>query len=157
MHYKKWSKFNLNIAQYNNIIAIVYCEMCVLCMQTKEKSNCPLVFLSLVETCPNLNNRCCSPSSRKGCSSLPAAFLTFPFLYKTAVQFSIELSRLGERCEMFQSLQLHFTAWHGLLYLQCNSEPCFKTVASSDFLFTVMVTSPGASLLYNNNTDWTGD
>ena len=31
---------------------------------------------------------------------------------------------------------------------------CFKTVASSDSLFiTVLVTSSGASLLYNNNTD----
>ena len=63
------------------------------------------------------------------------------------MQFSIQLSRLVEWCKMFQSWQLHFTAWHGLLYLQCCLEPCFKTVASSDFLFfTVLVTSLGPSL-----------
>ena len=71
------------------------------------------------------------------------------FLYKatttSAMQFSVELSRLGECCKMFQSWQLHFTAYHGLLNLQCCSEPCFKTVASRDFFFTVLVTTLGPS------------
>ena len=53
---------------------------------------------------------------QKRFSILPAAFLTIPFLflYKTAPiiagQFSVEFSRLGEWCRMFQSLQLHRTA-----------------------------------------------
>ena len=51
------------------------------------------------------------------------------FLYKTAttsaVQLSVELSRLGESCKMFQS-------W--LLPLRLDRD-CFKTVAPSDFLF----------------------
>ena len=38
------------------------------------------------------------------------------------------------------------------------SDPCFETVDPSSLLFlTVLATSPGASLLYNNNTDSTGD
>ena len=91
-------------------------------------------------------------------SQQPSWQFFYCFLYKTAVQFSVEMNRLGEWCELFQSWQLPFTAWHGLLYLQCSSKPHFKTVASSASLFlTVLVTSSGASLLYNNNTDWTGD
>ena len=107
----------------------------------------------LEETCPALRNRWCrlmphlgrdnniqlaslvlksllfcSPSSRKGSSSLPAAFLTIP-LFLSLQKFSEELRSLGEWCEMFQSCQLHFTGWHGLLYLKCSSEPCFKIVA----------------------------
>ena len=71
-------------------------------------------------------------------------------LYKTAttsaMQFSVELRRLGEWCKMFQSWQLHFTAKYGLFYLQCCSKPCFKTVSSRDFLFfTVLVTNLGPS------------
>ena len=57
-----------------------------------------------------------SPSSRNWCSSLLEAFPTIPycFLYKTDIsitlQFSIELSRLGDWCRLFQSWQLHLTA-----------------------------------------------
>ena len=76
------------------------------------------------------------------------------FLYKTAttsaVQFSVKLGRLGEWCKMFQSWQLHFTAWHGLICLHCCccycSAPCFKTVSPSCLYFlTILVTSLGPS------------
>ena len=39
---------------------------------------------------------------------------------------------------MLQSWQLHFTDWHGLLYLQCCSEPYFKTVAPSDIFIKAL-------------------
>ena len=56
-------------------------------------------------------------------SSLPnQSFIVFS-TKKTAMQFNVEWSRLGEWCEKFRSWQLHFTARHGLLYLQCSSEP----------------------------------
>ena len=46
-------------------------------------------------------------------SSLPD-YSFIVFFYKTAttiaLQFSVELSRLGEWCRMFQSWQLHLTA-----------------------------------------------
>ena len=89
----------------------------------------------LVETCPALRNRWSrlrphlgqkNPSNghdeplqkgiKMGYSSLPAAFLTIPYLFlnktatKIAVQFSVEFSRFGEYCRMFQSWQLHLTA-----------------------------------------------
>ena len=53
---------------------------------------------------------CRSPSSRKGCSSLPAAFLTISLLFylqtvtTIALQLSVELNRLGEWCIMFQKI-----------------------------------------------------
>ena len=79
----------------------------------------------------------------------------------SAVQCSLELGRLGERCKIFQSWQLHYTDLHGLPCLHCFCSfyvPCFKTVNPSClFLLRVLATSPGASLLYNNNTDRTVD
>ena len=102
-------------------------------------------------------------NQQKGVLQPPSSLPGYSFIvFSTQLQslqkdgnFGVELSRLGEWCRMLQSWQPHLTALHGLLYLHWCSEPCFKTVAQSDFLFffTVLMTSSGASLLYNNNTD----
>ena len=54
---------------------------------------------------------------------------------------------LGEWCKMFQSLQLHFPAWHGLLYLHCCSQALLQNHSSKWFssFFAVLMKSLGPS------------
>ena len=50
---------------------------------------------------------------QKGVLQSPSSLPDYYFIVFSAIialQFSVELSRLGEWCRMFQSLQLHLTA-----------------------------------------------
>ena len=66
------------------------------------------------------------------------------------ISASVMLGEVGWMwCRMFKSLQLYYTAWHGLFCLHCcccRSALCFKTVNPGCLFFlTVLATSLGPS------------
>ena len=71
------------------------------------------------------------------------------FLYKTAttsaMQFSVDLSRLGEWCKMFQSWQLHFTQWRQTQRLLRSNRAGVRWL--SHRLWTCREESPGQSIV----------
>ena len=70
---------------------------------------------------------------------------------------AVELSNIVLRIKATKKVFFSFS-WHGLFYWHCCSKPCFKNLSFRWFsFFAIPVTSSGASLLYSNNTDWTGD